>query len=186
MDEKRKWPRAEALAVADELIAALRPFCDRIEFAGSLRRLKPAVGDVEILFVPKVENRPVDLLGTLEPFNLADEEISRLLGHGLISKRPNVNGTFAWGAKNKLALHRSGVPVDLFTTSEASWWNYLTCRTGGAQSNVDICNAAIRKGYKWEPYSAGFYRIGHTEPMTSERQVFEFVGLPFLPPERRP
>jgi DNA polymerase/3'-5' exonuclease PolX len=185
MDEKRKWPHADALAVAEELVAVLAPFCSRIEIAGSLRRKKPMVGDVEILFVPKFEDRACDLIGTIEPFNVAELELGCMLGRGQISKRPNINGTFAWGAKNKLALHRSGIPVDFFTTSEASWHNYLVCRTGGAESNVAICNAAIKKGFKWEPYSAGFYRIGHTVPMHSEREVFEFVGLPFLPPESR-
>jgi hypothetical protein len=37
----------------------------------------------------------------------------------------------------------------------------------------------------WDADNMGFYRLGHTEKMTSERAVFEFVGVPFNPPEKR-
>lgn len=182
---KAKWPRAAALVVAEEIIAALRPACSRIEVAGSLRRGRGEVGDVEILFVPKMDSVPVDFFGSRELVSQAEGVIARLLGDGTLSKRPSKTGVCSWGEKNKLALHRSGIPVDLFATYEEAWFNYLVCRTGPAESNLAICNAAIAKGWKWTPYGRGFYRLGHTEKMNSERAVFEFVGLPFNPPEKR-
>lgn len=88
--------------------------------------------------------------------------------------------------KNKLLRHvESGIPVDLFATTEASWWNYLVCRTGGAQTNVRICNAAIAKGWNWAPYGAGFKTREGLVPVHSEREVFEAVGLKYLEPEER-
>lgn len=183
--EKPRWPRAEALAVAEAICAALRPACDRVEIAGSLRRGKPTVGDVEILFVPKMDSVQVDFFGSRELVSQADGVIAGMLGDGTLTKRPSKTGVFSWGDKNKLARHRSGVPVDLFATYEEAWFNYLVCRTGPADSNLTICNAAIAKGWKWTPYGMGFYRLGHTEVMRSEREVFEFVGLPFNPPEKR-
>lgn len=68
-----KFPRTQALAVAEELVAALRPACERLEIAGSLRRGKAEVGDVEILFVPRVEERPdpEDLLRRTVEVNVA-------------------------------------------------------------------------------------------------------------------
>lgn len=185
MSDKPKFSRESAMVVANELVAALRPACDRVEIAGSLRRGKSTVGDVEILFVPKMDSVPVDFFGSRELVSQAEGVIARLLGDGTLTKRPSKTGVFSWGEKNKLALHRSGIPVDLFATYEEAWFNYLVCRTGPAESNLAICNAAIAKGWKWTPYDMGFYRLGHTERMTSERDVFEFVGLPYHEPEKR-
>lgn len=183
---KRRWPRAAALDVARELCKRLSPLCDRLVVAGSLRRKKPDVGDVEILYIPRLEERQADLFST-EMVSLADEEIERMLADGTLAKRPSVTGGTAWGAKNKLALHRTGMPVDLFRTNEISWWNYLVCRTGPADSNTRIAAEARRKGYQWNPYSAGFTRLSDGTPFAveSEAQVFAFVGLPYLAPEDR-
>ena len=57
---KKRFPRHEALAVADELVAALLPYVDRIVIAGSLRRRKPGVGDIEIMYIPTIEERKDD------------------------------------------------------------------------------------------------------------------------------
>lgn len=171
--------------MAHEICVRLARFTTKIEIAGSLRRGREMVGDVEILFVPKMDSVQVDFFGSRELVSQADQEIARMLADGLLTKRPSKLGVYSWGDKNKLALHRSGVPVDLFATTEECWFNYLVCRTGPADSNLAICNAAIAKGWKWTPYGMGFYRLGHTEIMRSEREVFEFVGLPFNPPEKR-
>ena len=183
---KRRWPRADALAVAREICARLSPHCERLVVAGSLRRKKQDVGDVEILYISRLEERQADLL-TTEMVSLADEEIARMLADGTLSKRPSRTGGTAWGSKNKLALHRSGLPVDLFRTAAESWWNYLVCRTGPADSNTRIATEAQRRGYQWNPYSSGFTRLadGTTFPMQSEEAVFAFVGLPYCAPEGR-
>ena len=54
MNDKPKRPLAEARAQAERLIEMLRPGCERIEIAGSVRREKPEVGDVEIVCAPRV------------------------------------------------------------------------------------------------------------------------------------
>lgn len=180
---KVKWPRSAALEVARELCARLKPHCSRLVVAGSLRRRGKEVGDVEILYVPMCERRKVDLLSDKE-FSLADEEIERMKAEGILSPRPSTAGVMTWGDKNKLALHRGGMPVDLFRTSEEAWWNYLVCRTGPSELNVRIAEAAKEKGWKWNPYGAGFTRQGSGDPhpVASEREVFEFVGLPYAEP----
>ena len=47
MSEKKRWPRSEALVVAEEIISRLTSCCKRIAIAGSLRRGKSDVGDIE-------------------------------------------------------------------------------------------------------------------------------------------
>lgn len=183
---KTKWPRSAALAVARELCARLKPHCERLIVAGSLRRRKEQVGDVEILYVPRMEERPADLLTSCMA-SLADEEIARMLADGTLTKRPSKTGGTAWGDKNKLALHRSAMPVDLFRTTPEAWFNYLVCRTGPAESNTRIATEAQRRGYRWNPYGAGFTRLtdGRVIPMDGEQAVFAFVGLPYAEPWER-
>lgn len=183
---ERKWDRTLALPVAKELCDRLKPACSRLIVAGSLRRRKAAVGDVEILYVPLLEERPGDLFST-EMVSLAEEEICRMIGDGTLSARPLANGRTAWGEKNKLALHRSGIPVDLFRTTDEAWFNYLVCRTGPAESNTRIATEAQRRGWQWNPYGAGFTNLetGDVTPMDSEEAVFRFVGLPYKQPWER-
>lgn len=190
-----KVPAREALAVARLFIQFLKPRCDKIVVAGSLRRRKPMVSDIEILFIPTfaTEKDPGDLFGGTRLANTTTERaIAALLAAGVLAKRLNVNGAEAWGDKNKLGVHpASGIAVDLFTATRDNWFNYLVCRTGGAESNVLICNAAIARGWKWNPYGDGFSRpIGLAErreihTVTSERDVFDFVHLPYLEPCER-
>lgn len=185
---KTKFPRTQALAVAGELCRALKPACARLIVAGSLRRRKAEVGDVEILYIPRVEQRqdPQELLPKLVPVNLADEVLNGLLAAGVIAKRATKTGAEPWGPKNKLAVHvPSGIPVDLFTATEANWFNYLVCRTGSADNNLIICNAAIARGMKWNPYGEGFTFNGKTIPVTSEREAFTHVGLAYKEPWER-
>lgn len=183
---KVRWPRSEALNAARELCKLIGPFCERIVVAGSLRRMKSEVGDVEILYIPRYEVRSADLFSSAQ-FNLADEVIERLVSDGILAKRVSAAGRTSWGELNKLAVHSSGVPIDLFRTNETSWWNYLVCRTGPADSNTRIAAAAIRRGFRWHPYGSGFTRIrdGKEFPMTSEAAVFEFVGLRYTSPSER-
>lgn len=187
---KTKFPRAVALAVAKELCAALRPVTERLIVAGSLRRGKAEVGDVEILFVSKFKAVPFDLFGSVVQMSLVEDALANLIESGVLAKRKNVNGSEVWGAKNMLAVHvASGIPVDLFAATAANWWNYLVCRTGPGESNIAIASAAKDMGWKWHPYGSGFSRqVGlatEERVVGSEREVFEFVGLPFKEPVER-
>ena len=145
------------------------------------------MGDVEILYIGRREDQPdpADMFARVN-VNLADQVIARLEADGVIEKRTNANGSTMYGEKNKLVRHRAtSMPVDLFAATEKNWWNYLVCRTGPADSNTRICMAAQARGWKWNPYGPGFSRPGEERAMGSEREVFEFVGLPYLEPGER-
>lgn len=194
MSDKKKFPRAAAIAAAKVIVEALKPFCLRLIVAGSLRRRKQEVGDVEILYVPKIEFRAqqiTTLFGEEKvddvSVNLVDRALENLITAGTIAKRENVLDRETWGPKIKLAIHvASGIPVDFFSTVERSWFNYLVCRTGSAETNTRIASSAKRKGWKWCPYSPGFQRAdGRLVAVTSEREVFQLSGLPYLEPHER-
>jgi DNA polymerase/3'-5' exonuclease PolX len=187
MQAKPRYPRATALAVVRELLPVLQPCCSRIVVAGSLRRGRREVGDAEILFIPRLEVRQIDLV-TRAPVDLAVEAIEGLLASGVLAKRPGEDGITRWGKQNKLAVHvASGLPVDLFAATEENWFNYLVCRTGPKESNRRIAEKAKSAGWTWNPYKSGFTddANGRVMPMGSEQEVFEFVGLPYREPRDR-
>lgn len=255
---KPKFPRAEALAVAKVLCDALKPVTERLIVAGSLRRRKALVGDVEILYVPKFQTLPDGLFDTKQ-VNLVDVELDELRTRGIIAPRKNKMGSETWGGKNKLAVFCAGskarpsgspppkscsyclayhseeegctcsacgcglhphfircamvegqpsvlcpicdkiplrgiksilslpaVPIDLFSTTNGSWFNYLVCRTGSAENNTTIASAAIKKGWRWHPYNDGFEdNNGKWHHVESEADVFRLAGLPYLEPWER-
>jgi DNA polymerase/3'-5' exonuclease PolX len=186
--EKIRFPLADARAVAADLCRQLEPHCERIEVAGSIRRQKPTVGDIELLFIPKFGSRVVAPELFPRHCDLGALAIEELLRAKVLAKRPNKLGGTAWGDKNRLAVHvGTGIPVDLFTATTANWFNYLVCRTGGAENNRQIAMAAQARGWKWNPYGTGFERVGFYERQTvkAERDVFDFVGLPYREPEQR-
>lgn len=186
--EKKKYPLAQAQAIAAELVGYLGDFCEKIQVAGSIRRKKGEVGDIELLYIPIVgEQESDDLLGSLVPVNYFDLALATLEEAGILERRKNVNGGETFGEKNKLMRHcQSGIPVDLFSTTKESWHNYLVSRTGGRESNVAIASVAKKVGLRWHPYGAGFTTgNGGIIAVHSEEQVFSTVGLPYLPPEER-
>ena len=188
MSGEKRYPWIVAEGVAEDIVEQLRPFCKRIEIAGSLRRKKPDVGDIEILYIPLTIVRPdQEDLFKLITVDMAAVRITGFLSEGVLDVRLNSKGSKVYGPLNKLTIHvDSGIPVDLFTANEENWFNQLVCRTGPKELNQDICNAAIRKGWHWMPYGRGFSRGEEVHAINSEREVFDFVGLPYAEPwERR-
>lgn len=184
---KMRYPLSMAQDVAGKLLEALRPYCTRIVVAGSVRRGKPLVGDVELLYISKISTM-ADLFGPAEPYAQADEVLRALIDSGVIERRYNVNGSPMWGEKNKFARHvNTGMPVDLFATDEACWENYLVCRTGPGELNTEIAMRAKQRGLMWHPYGTGFERVatGEVLPVKTEGEVFDIVGLPRMEPRER-
>ncbi len=186
MSDKPKIPRAEAMQVAEEIVAHLKPCCERIAIAGSLRRGKPEVGDIEILLVPKMTTRP-DGLFDQRIVSVADEVIEQLLNQGYFAKRPSKTGVFSWGVANKLAIHTaSKIPVDLFTTDAARWFVALVLRTGSKDTNLALTTGANRKNANLMAYGAGVkWSDGTVTQATSEQHVFEMCGVPYKEPKDR-
>lgn len=188
MGGEKRFPYETAYAVACQIVAALAASCERVQIAGSLRRCKPDVGDIEILYIPRTqeEDDPDDFFSK-RTVNITDVIIKSLIIQGVLELRKSVTGKTAYGPKNKLMVHvPSGIPVDLFAATQETWWNQLVCRTGPAELNKEIAAAAIAKGWHWNVYGSGFTRIdADSVEMHGEAEVFAFVGMPCLDPERR-
>lgn len=183
----RRYSRAECIPVARQIVNRLAPFCERLIIAGSLRRGASEVGDIEVMYISRTEKRPFDLFTTRDCL-LADLELERMIAERLIAPRANKLGTTAWGSLNKLAIHcESGIPVDLFRTTPEKWFCSLVCRTGPAALNTRIATEARRRGYRWNPYGSGFTCLadGAVHPVHSEREIFDFLSIPYCSPLER-
>jgi len=184
--KQHTWHRGDALKVAKELCALLQPHCERLIVAGSLRRRRLIVGDVELLYIPKTSKQKDGFFDEID-LDHAEQAIQSLLTAGIIDKRPNVNGHFTWGRQNKLAIHKaSGIPVDLFATDEKRWWVSKVIRTGGKDTNLMLTTGAQKLGRKLHAYGAGFTDTDGSELVCcSEEDVFKHAGVPYQEPHMR-
>lgn len=188
MSEGKRWPIEEARNVAAVIGVLLQGTFERIEVVGSVRRGKPDVGDVELLFVPRMESRQVDMF-TSEPFDLASERIDQLVADGRLQQRLNKEGHRAgWGPNNKLAVFTdNGMPVDLFSTTAEKWWVSLVIRTGGKDTNLELTMGANKLNRTLNAYGSGVTdrSTGIITPAVSEAHVFELCGVPYREPKDR-
>jgi DNA polymerase/3'-5' exonuclease PolX len=193
--ETKTYPLQDAVPIAEKFIEFLTPYClpNRIMVVGSIRRRKPFVKDIELLMVskPGTKTDDGDLFKPQMDCDAVEIALEKLITLKVITKRENKLGRTAWGKENKLGTHcKSGMPIDFFITSERNWFMSVVIRTGPAKLNKEIGAAAIGKGWKMHAYGDGFTRNDgkssiDRHQVTSERDVFEFVGMPYREPTKR-
>ena len=182
-EEKRKWRREDAARVASELMEELVHACPRLAVAGSIRRGRQRVGDVELVY----ESEPIlDLFGERTGDVRADVIIDEWLRIGVLEKRLSKVGHPSWGQEIKMAVHvATGIPVDLFAARPGGWHSYLMCRTGSRIHNEAIARAMMGRSMRWEPYEGVRMRDGSLRRVGSEAELYELIGWPYLEPEDR-
>ncbi|MDR3406356.1 MAG: hypothetical protein P4L99_27980 [Chthoniobacter sp.] len=205
MSEAILFPRSVVQEVLCELLHSFDPhpalgrphaLVDRICAVGGYRRQKREMKDIELLYIGRrrVQADPQDMLGAEVEMDLAEQLVTDLRRRGILAPRLDKNDRESWGEWNKHAVHvASGLPIDLFAATAENYFNRLVVTTGPADLNKRIAAAARVKGWEWEVYQPGFVPLGGTwdscprerRTMRSEREVFEFVGLEYLPPEAR-
>lgn len=169
-----KQPRRIVLPKALHLLEILRPFCIRIELAGSLRRETPIVGDIEIVAIPK---RPVDLFGTpLKTHTALDKFLDR---HGMaFGKRGESYQQFTYGS-NK---------VDLFLPTIETWGCIFAIRTGSWEFSRWLVTSQAAGGATPEGFifrDGRLYAQGRLLTTPEEADVFAALGLAYIPPRQR-
>lgn len=181
-------PLAEAAALATELAARLAPACERIEIAGSIRRQRPDIGDLELVAIPQ-HARQFDLFG--EPCgstNLLEERVAWLLESGKLEPRLTTDGQQRLGAKYKALVYR-GMGVDLFITSPECWGVIFTIRTGPADFSHRLVTRRDQGGLCPNHLRVRDGRLVGTDGQSldtpTEESVFAAIGLPWIAPEER-
>jgi DNA polymerase (family 10) len=161
--QTHRFKLAVAAQYADALCSFLQavPGVDQVTVAGSYRRMRETVGDLDIL-VTAAAGSPV-----MQRFTAYDE-VAEVLSAGT--------------TRASVAL-KSGLQVDLRVVDKTCYGAALCYFTGSKAHNIAIRRIAQKRGYKVNEYGVfhGTERIAGID----EASVYQRVGLPFIPPELR-
>lgn len=154
-----------AAGVADEVVAALSalPQVERCAHAGSLRRMRETIGDVDVLAASR-DPRPIMEAFTALPF---------------------VAEVIAGGDKKTSVRTSRGLQVDLRVVPPESWGAALQYFTGSQAHNIRTREIAVKAGLRLSEY--GLFHAGTDELIVSktEEEVYARLGLPWVHPALR-
>lgn len=162
-DTGRRFLLAHARTYAEALTAYLEklPGAGRVTVAGSYRRGRETVGDLDILVT-------AESAGTIMDAFVAYDEVAQVLAHG--------------DTKSAVVL-RSGIQVDLRVVEEKSYGAALHYFTGSKAHNIAVRKLGQQLDLKVNEY--GVFRGEEYLAGRTEKDVYAAVGLPFIPPELR-
>jgi len=156
---------SKALTVAEEIVTALRehPGADRVEVAGSLRRMADSVKDLDIIATAS------------DPAALA----------AALRELPVVESVSTTGDAGARVTTHSGMKVDLRVVEPDQFGNVLQHFTGSKAHNVSLREAAVRRGLHVSEYGILDDATGDTTRCATEEEVYATLGLDWIPPELR-
>ncbi len=156
---------SRALPVAEQIAGALRdhPAADRVEIAGSLRRMGDTAKDIDII---ATASDPAALISTLAELSLVDS-------------------VAASGEAGARVVTHSGMKVDLRVVAPDQFGNVLQHFTGAKAHNVQLREAAVRRGLHVSEYGVLDDETGETLRCATEEEVYERLGYAWIPPELR-
>lgn len=156
---------SKALDVGEAIVAALRahPASDKVELAGSARRMTDAVKDLDII---ATASDPPALLQAFAALDVIES-----------SSSPGENAA--------RATTHSGLAIDLRVVEPDQFGNLLQHFTGSARHNMALREKAVRRGLHVSEYGLLDDATGTTHRCATEEEVYELLGLPWIPPELR-
>src|SRR5271157_150840 len=156
----------DAEKIANQVRTLVCTHCDKIEIAGSIRRQKPRVHDIDFV------------ISTRTDFEW--QKISEELKH--LKAKPNCQGKSV--IKAFLPCQNGLFQVDFYRAKPSTFGIHLLVRTGSAEHNMWLAGYAITKGMRIK-YSEGLIKEGSAIAGETEKGVFEALGLPCPSPSER-
>jgi DNA polymerase (family 10) len=161
---------SEALARAEPLLEALRshPDVTRCSTAGSLRRHRETIGDIDLLASSK---QPAEVIE-------------------FFTSQPGILKVIAKGETKACVLLEGGIQCDLRVVSDAEFASALLYFTGSKQHNIVMRQRAIDRGLRLNEYGLFHSKVETRDPKLlvkcrTEEEMFEKLGLHYIPPEMR-
>ena len=179
---KAKISAAVARQFAEKLIGELSSACERIEIAGSLRRGKTVVGDIELVCVPKLR---LDLLGEPRGASYLDEALSELVKSGKLTVLRDGARYKQFSVKTR---NGKDVYIDIFITTPDRWGVIYLIRTGSAEFSHKFVTPKHQGGYMpvgMHIHDGRLYRNGQVLDTPEEFDVFREVGMRYIEPSKR-
>jgi DNA polymerase (family 10) len=154
-----------ALPVARQIVSLLRSGCktlDKIDIAGSIRRWKPTIGDMDFLATAGDPLEVINCFVTMPMVGLVDSQ-----------------------GENKASVWlNNGMRVDLYVMDPKYYPSLLQHFTGSRAHNIALRDRAIKMGYKLNEY--GLWKAdGEQVPIEDEADIYRTLGLQWMPPEMR-
>src|SRR3954454_5191178 len=162
----RPQPRlllSKTLEVADALVSAIRehPAAERVEIAGSARRWAESCKDLDIVAT------------ATDPQALAEA----------FAALPLIGEAQQVGTAGGKAVAHNGLPIDFRIVPPENFGNLLQHFTGSGKHNEALRTAAVKRGFNVSEY--GVVHEGTTHACTTEEEVYELLGMQYIPPELR-
>jgi DNA polymerase (family 10) len=156
---------SKALAIAEPIAAALRdhPACERVEIAGSARRMTETVKDIDLIAT------------STDPAALSSA----------FCQLPLIAEASRSGTAGARAVTHNGVAVDLRIVEPAAFGNLLQHLTGSKQHNEALRTDAVKRGLHVSEYGILDDADGVTRMCATEEEVYELLGMDWIPPELR-
>lgn len=188
MSTGAKRPIAEALADAEAFKALFPPTCyQRWVVAGSIRRQKPEVGDVEHAVLPAFG--PINVGGGLfaetKEGNLLWHHLNQLVANGTLAKHVYGATGYRWGERYR-GMDFRGFLHEIWTATETNFGNILFIRTGPAEYSQAIVTQ-IRNGGRYVQDKGFLVEVatGNRIPCPDEATYCRYAGIPLLSPTER-
>jgi DNA polymerase (family 10) len=162
---RERLPLARAYPLAQSIMEALRAGSpvDRISPAGSLRRMRDTIGDIDILVASREPERAMEVFTSL----------------------PMVKKVIARGPTKSTVMSASDVQVDVRVLEPDSFGAGLQYFTGSKAHNIKLRELAEKRGFKLSEY--GIFRAATGERVggRTEEEMYSPLGLALVPPEIR-
>ena len=160
---------ADALPVVEEIVSSLKELksVTQVSVAGSFRRRKETIGDLDVLATSTNSAEAMDALGE-------HELVEKVLARGDTKQRVRLKPTFDGGTK---------LEMDLRVVPEESYGAAMQYFTGSKEHNIVVRKRALSMGLSVNEYCVsrdGEYIAGRTE-----EEVYAALSLPWIPPEIR-
>lgn len=161
----RRTPLPRALQIAREIIAhmELGPPLHRLEFAGSVRRAEPTVGDIDIVCT---SDAAADVVNHFVAWNRA---------RAVLAEGPT---------KGSIWLD-DGLQIDLRVLPDHLYGNLLQHFTGSREHNIQLREGAVRKNLRVSENGILNLETGDVTTCRDETEVYVALGMQYIPPELR-
>jgi len=162
--QERRMLLDEATALAEHILGFVRshPACERAEFAGSLRRRKETIGDLDLVAASREGKALADAF-------VGAQFVDEILAHG----------------PTKVFIKCGGVEVDLRIVTPEAFGSLLHNFTGGQAHNIVLRERAVKMGINISEYGLAKAGTGEYEPIATEEEIYSRLGLAYIPPELR-
>jgi len=168
----KRAPLNVARELADRIVALIGavPGCERCEFAGSLRRFRETVGDIDIL-AAAADSAPLMAAFVSMP------EVTSVVASGETKTSVRIS--------TEHVGHQGDIQVDLRVIPVQSWGAAMQYFTGSQAHNVATREIAVRKKLKLSEYGLFEVETGNLLASATEEEVYERLGMDWVPPPMR-